>query len=90
MVVALTRDPSLLLVAMRDRLHQAARLALVPSVGEVFDTIRASNVPVCVSGAGPSLLAFEIDGREVPHPGDAWTVLRPRVRAAGFEVSVED
>jgi homoserine kinase len=90
MVEALTRDPSLLVVAIRDQLHQAARLALVPSVSEVFNTIRASDVPVCVSGAGPSLLAFEIDGREAPDPGDGWTVLRPRVRAAGFEVSVED
>jgi homoserine kinase len=90
MVEALTRDPSLLLVAMRDRLHQAARLALVPPVGEVFDTIRASDIPVCVSGAGPSLLAFEIDGREVPHPGAGWTALRPGVRAAGFEILAED
>jgi homoserine kinase len=88
-VHALTQDPSLLAVALQDRLHQDARLALVPTVRDVFDQLRAADIPVCVSGAGPSLLAFETDAREVPEPGPAWTVLRPGVRAIGYEVSVE-
>ena len=88
-VEALTQDPSLLGVALQDRLHQDARLALVPAVREVFDELRAGDIPVCVSGAGPSLLAFETDGRPVPDPGDGWTVLRPGVRASGYEVSIE-
>ncbi|HEY6567040.1 MAG TPA: homoserine kinase [Actinomycetota bacterium] len=89
MVEALTRDPSLLVQAMRDQLHQAARLALVPPVAEVFRSLRDRNMPVCVSGAGPSLLAFELEGRDVLDPGEGWTVLRPGVRATGFEVSIE-
>ena len=55
----------------------------------MFLGLRAAGIPVCVSGAGPSLLAFEVDGRTVPDPGDGWTVLRPGVRASGYEVSVE-
>jgi homoserine kinase len=86
MVEALTRDPSLLRTAMHDRLHQEVRLSLVPPVLEVFRRVSAANVPICVSGAGPSLLAFESDRHPVPDPGEGWTVLRPGVRATGFEV----
>jgi homoserine kinase len=91
MVEALTRDPSLLVMALHDRLHQNARLALVPDVRDVFEEVGRMRIPVCVSGAGPSLLAFEQDRRTVPDDlRDGWTVLRPGVRAAGFEVSAED
>lgn len=86
MVEAVTRDPSLLWTAMRDRLHQEARLALVPEIRQVFEALRADHVPVCVSGAGPSLLAFELDGHEVKSPGDGWSVLRPGIRATGVEI----
>lgn len=90
MVEALTRDPGLLPSALHDRLHEAARLSLVPEVAEVVDELRRARVPVCVSGAGPSLLAFETDGVEVTHDvlggSSAWQILRPGVRAAGFEV----
>ena len=88
-VEALTQDPSLLGEALQDRLHQDARLALVPAVRDAFLELRAAGIPVCVSGAGPSLLAFEVEGRTVPDPGNGWTVLRPGVRASGYEVSVE-
>jgi hypothetical protein len=46
---------------------------------------------VCVSGAGPSLLAFEtddggaVDAAVASAPG-RWDVLRPGLRARGFEV----
>ena len=88
---AITRDPSLLGVALRDRLHEAARLALVPQAADVVEDLQRVHVPVCVSGAGPSLLAFEVDGREMVTPEaiawPGWTILRPGVRAGGFEVS---
>jgi homoserine kinase len=90
MVEALTRDPSLLLVALQDRLHQLSRLDLVPRAHEVFDAVRAANIPVCVSGAGPSLLAFETDDRAVPELDDSWRVLRIPIRSRGYEVDVED
>jgi homoserine kinase len=82
----LLRDPDHLRLAMRDRIHQDARLALFPDVREVFDRLQAGNVPVCVSGSGPSLLAFERDRYPVADPGDGWRVLRVPVRATGVEV----
>lgn len=86
-VVALTSEPALLTRALGDRLHQDARLALVPTVRGVFDELRAAGVPVCVSGAGPSLLAFESEESAIPDPGDRWRVLRLRVTATGVSVS---
>ncbi len=85
-VEALTRDPSLLRDALRDRLHQEVRLDLVPAVREVFRDLVGAGIPTCVSGAGPSLLAFESDRRTVPDLGEGWRVLRTAVRPAGFEV----
>ncbi len=84
---ALVHDPDLLFVAMRDRLHEDVRLALVPEVRKVFDRLRAENVPACVSGSGPSLLAFESDRHPVPDPGEGWRVIRILVRSAGVEIT---
>lgn len=85
-VVALTARPELLDEALEDRLHQGVRLRLVPEVAEAFARVRAAGVPVCVSGAGPSLLAFERDGAVVPDLGPGWRVLRVPPRRAGLEV----
>lgn len=91
LVEALTNDPSLLQEALRDRLHQAARLELVPEMADQFDRIRAlRRVPICVSGAGPSLLAFPLDGAEIPAealegPG-GWRAMPLAIRRDGFTV----
>jgi homoserine kinase len=85
-VVALTERPEYLGFALEDRLHQPHRLRLMPTIRAVFDRLVEAGVPVCVSGAGPSLLAFEIDGSRVSDPGPEWRVLRPGVRAQGAEV----
>src|SRR5262245_9841214 len=93
LVEALTNDPSLLHEALRDRLHQNARLELVPEMADQFDRIRAlRRVPVCVSGAGPSLLAFPLDGAEIPAealegPG-GWRAMPLAIRRVGFTVDV--
>jgi homoserine kinase len=84
--VGLVRAPELLWHGLRDRLHEQARMALVPEVGAVLEELRGRMIPACVSGAGPSLLAFESGGRRVPELGPGWRVLRPAVRARGFEV----
>jgi homoserine kinase len=91
MVQALTVEPALLRVALRDRLHERVRIDLVPGLAEVVDDLRGRNVPVCVSGAGPTLLAFPLDGApELTErslellPG--WRVWPLEVRAHGFEV----
>jgi homoserine kinase len=86
-VHALTQDPDLLETALQDRLHQQARLDLAPLVRTVFQDLRDRRIPVCVSGSGPSLLAFESDRHPLPDPGAGWTVLRPGLRATGFEVT---
>jgi homoserine kinase len=85
-VVALTSEPGLLTQTLGDRLHQQARLSLVPSVKAFFDQLRAADVPVCVSGAGPTLLAFGSEGLSMPDPGEGWRVLRLDVAATGVEI----
>jgi homoserine kinase len=86
-VVGLTTEPALLRQTLGDRLHQDARLALVPTIEAVFKDLRTAGVPVCVSGAGPTLLAFELEGISVPDPGGGWSVLRLAVAPAGVEVT---
>ena len=85
-LLALTQRPDLLADALEDRLHQQVRLALAPDAEEVFRALRRSGVPVCVSGSGPALLAFETDDRPVPEPGEGWRALRLPVRTLGVEV----
>jgi homoserine kinase len=85
-VVALTERPELLSEALQDRLHQDVRLALLPEVRAAFDGIREAGLPVCVSGAGPSLLVFEQDRRRVPDPAPGWRVVPVAPRSAGVEV----
>jgi homoserine kinase len=92
-VEALTRDPSLLPMALVDRLHEDVRLSALPEVAAVADELRRSHVPVCLSGSGPSLLAFERDDRpplslESATAPPSWRILRPGVRSRGFEVTV--
>lgn len=89
-VVALTREPELLLVALHDRLHEDARTALVPESAALLDDLRHRQIPACLSGAGPSLLAFEREGHTVGELPEGWRAIRPGVRARGVEVSVED
>jgi homoserine kinase len=85
-VVAIVERPELLRDALQDRLHQRARLALLPSVELVFERLWEEGFAVCVSGAGPSLLAFEQDGGTVPDVGPGWRILRVPPRATGVEV----
>jgi homoserine kinase len=85
-VVALTQRPDLLARGLEDRLHQARRLALAPEVAATFDRIRSAGVPVCVSGSGPTLLAFEDEERTVPELDRGWRVIRVAPRRIGTEV----
>jgi homoserine kinase len=90
MVDALTNDPELLRVALRDRLHQDARLELVPEMADAFHELRRRHVPVCVSGAGPSLLTFPLDDVGIPdealHGPGGWRALPLAIRREGFAV----
>lgn len=79
-----TGDHDLLRVALHDRLHQAVRLSLVPEVRDVFEHL-CRSMPVCVSGAGPTLLAFPRDPA-LPSPGEGWRILSVPVRHKGVEI----
>lgn len=69
-------DGALLAIAMVDRLHQPARTALVPALGEIIAAAReAGAFGAALSGAGPSVLAV------------APTRLAPRVVAAMEEAA---
>jgi homoserine kinase len=87
-LLALTSRPDLLAEGLEDRLHQGRRLPLVPAARALFEDLREAGIPVCVAGAGPSLLAFETDGSSVPELGPAWRVVRTSV-AVGASVREE-
>ncbi|MDQ4109353.1 MAG: homoserine kinase [Actinomycetota bacterium] len=89
-VMALTREPDLLQVALHDRLHEDARASLMPESAALLADLRGRRIPSCLSGAGPSLLAFELEGHTVGDPPDGWHTIRPGVRAQGVEIVVED
>jgi homoserine kinase len=48
--------------AMKDRWHQSARTALVPGLAEAIAFDDPSILGVCLSGAGPSIVALVTDG----------------------------
>lgn len=62
LVTALTRDPSLLLDATQDYLHQPYRLSAMPISADLLRALRAAGVPAVVSGAGPAVLALVVPG----------------------------
>ncbi len=51
-------EPSLLLDATQDWLHQDYRAAAMPQTHALVRGLRAAGIPAVVSGAGPSVLAF--------------------------------
>ena len=58
-------DFGVLRTAMRDRLHQPYRAPLIPGMEKVFDAaLAAGALGVSISGAGPTLIAFVLEGEE--------------------------
>ncbi|PPQ98896.1 hypothetical protein CVT24_003527 [Panaeolus cyanescens] len=55
-------DPELIYEAMKDRVHQPYRKTLIPGLPEVTSTITPTTHPgllgICLSGAGPTILAL--------------------------------
>ena len=84
--VAILHEPGLLFAAMRDRIHEDRRLDLVPEARAVFDSVREAGLAVCVSGSGPTLLAFERADVLAPDPREGWRSLRVPVRTSGVEI----
>ncbi|MDQ6858725.1 MAG: homoserine kinase [Chloroflexota bacterium] len=72
----LKSDGQLLSVAMHDRLHESARMQLVPALAEIVAAARGAGAfGAALSGAGPSVIAF------------APVRLAPRVTAAMEEAA---
>ncbi|KAF8665128.1 hypothetical protein AX16_000594 [Volvariella volvacea WC 439] len=61
-------DPDLIYEAMKDRIHQPYRKALIPGLPEVTTSITPQTHPgllgICLSGAGPTILALATRGFE--------------------------
>jgi homoserine kinase len=55
-------DPELIHLAMQDKIHQPYRQTLIPGLGEVVSSMSPSTqegfLGVCLSGAGPTILAL--------------------------------
>jgi homoserine kinase len=58
LVASLTSDPTHLLAATEDFLHQSYRATAMPETYELVQGLRSAGVPAVISGAGPSVLAF--------------------------------
>ncbi|KAG6820352.1 hypothetical protein H0H93_001797 [Arthromyces matolae] len=61
-------DPDLIYEAMKDRVHQPYRKTLIPGLPEVTSQITPATHPgllgICLSGAGPTILALATGGFE--------------------------
>ena len=60
LVHALSTDPSLLLEATDDRLHQQQRRAVYPASLELVGGLRERGIAAAISGAGPSVIALAV------------------------------
>lgn len=86
LVHAVTADPTRLMAATEDRLHQQHRAAAYPDSVALVQQLRASGVPAVISGAGPTVLAF---GDESMLPAiaafveESWVVRPVEVSAEG-------
>ncbi len=58
LVASLTGDPTHLLAATEDFLHQSYRATAMPQTYELVQGLRSAGVPAVISGAGPTVLAF--------------------------------
>ncbi len=58
-------DPELIYLAMQDKLHQPYRQTLIPGLTEIVESMTPDTQPgllgVCLSGAGPTILALATD-----------------------------
>lgn len=70
--------------ALRDHWHQPARSPFVPALAEALAIDHPSVLGVCLSGAGPSVLALATPGREA----EAATVLGDVYRRLGIRHTI--
>jgi homoserine kinase len=90
LVHALTTEPSLLLPATEDRLHQEYRASGMPQSVELMRVLRSEGYAAVISGAGPSVLILDGAGpelsplvRRVVDDPRAWRIARVGLAASG-------
>ena len=92
LVHALTADPSLLLDATQDWLHQEQRRDVYPTTMGAVDRLRSQGHAAVVSGAGPTVLCLtttdlvDVVVAEARSWGRAWQVRTPGVAQEGLVV----
>jgi homoserine kinase len=86
MVHALTAQPSLLLEATQDRLHQDYRASAMPETAALLRLLRRSGVPAFVSGAGPSVLA--LPSGPLPEVPEGWCARSLSVSSTGARILI--
>lgn len=86
LVHAMTVDPSRLMAATTDRIHQQSRVTCYPASLALVSLLRESGVPAVISGAGPSVLCF-VDAMTAPAMAGIdtaeWIVREVPVASAG-------
>lgn len=65
MMHAMTCDPSMLMDATRDLLHQDYRAPAMPESARLLAELRGAGIPAVLSGAGPSVLALTVGGLDL-------------------------
>lgn len=85
LVHALTVDPTRLVSATQDRLHQGCRARAYPHTAELVDQLRSAGLAAVVSGAGPSVLVLASADQvaHLPEVGQGWVSYVVDVAAAG-------
>lgn len=95
LVHALASDPSLLLDATEDRLHQGYRSSVMTSTWELVERLRERGEAATVSGAGPTVLVMgrrqdraRLDAvlDEILAGSSGWAVLHPEIDRSGATV----
>lgn len=86
LIHALGHDPSLLLPATREWLHQEPRRPSYAASMALVDRLRADGHAAVISGAGPSVLVLTTHGAQdavVALADSAWTALTPGIPQTG-------
>jgi homoserine kinase len=86
LVHALTNDPSLLLQATDERLHQQQRREAYPRSVNAVAQLRERGIPAVISGAGPTVLALVTDGVLEATLAEIKDVARDRFEIAALAV----
>lgn len=93
-VLAITEDPTLLISATDDLLHQPYRASAMQGSAELVEQLRAEHIPAVISGAGPSVLVLA-DSEHVRHRAmeiaaehGTWSAFPVEINERGATVAV--